>query len=157
GIYSDGPLTVTNSTFSANTAVKGGGGIFPGASATLKGTILGANGSSNCGGTITDMGYNISDDNSCGFAKTGSANNGDMVNPMLAVLAENGGPTQPIALQANSPAIDAIPFASCTDQALPPNQLATDQRGFDRPDPGDGPSGPCDIGAYESGHPTPIP
>jgi hypothetical protein len=88
------------------------------------------------------MGYNISDDNSCGFAKTGSAKNGDMVNPMLAVLANNGGPTQTIALQANSPAIDAIPFASCTYQALPPNRLATDQRGFGRPDPGMDPADP---------------
>jgi hypothetical protein len=32
-----------------------------------------------------------------------------------------------------------------------PNRLAIDQRGFGRPDPADGPSGPRDVGAYESG------
>jgi hypothetical protein len=38
-----------------------------------------------------------------------------------------------------SPAIDAIPVASCT--------LATDQRGVSRPQPA---GGNCDIGAFES-------
>lgn len=116
-------------------------------------TDLFGNPISNCSGSITDSGYNISDDSTCGFSKTGSANNGDGVNPLLSTdgLANNGGPTETIALQSGSPAIDAIPHASCTDQATPPNQLTTDQRGFGRPDPGDGPDGPCDIGAYESG------
>jgi hypothetical protein len=104
---------------------------------------------SNCFGTITDAGYNISDDSTCGFAKTGSANNGDGVNPLLssAGLADNGGPTQTIALQSGSPAIDAIPVANCTDQASPPQPITNDQRGFLRPDPG---AAACDIGAYES-------
>ena len=62
----------------------------------------------------------------------------------------NGGPTATIALLAGSPAIDAIPVASCTDQATPtPNALTTDQRGIPRPDPVDGSNGACDIGAYE--------
>src|SRR5262249_53368513 len=89
-----------------------------------------------------------SDDASCGFAKTGSAHNGDGVDPLLssAGLADNGGPTQTIALQEGSPAIDAIPAADCTDQASPPNPITTDQRGFLRPDAGEQ---LCDIGAYE--------
>ena len=65
-------------------------------------------------------------------------------------LQSNGGPTQTIALETGSPAIDAIPQASCTDQASPtPNRLTTDQRGMPRPDPIDGFNGPCDIGTYE--------
>jgi hypothetical protein len=32
---------------------------------------------------------------------------------------------------------------------MPPNQITTDQRGLPRPDPEDGPTGPCDTGAYE--------
>ncbi|HVN29367.1 MAG TPA: choice-of-anchor Q domain-containing protein [Candidatus Binataceae bacterium] len=64
-------------------------------------------------------------------------------------LANNGGPTQTIALLQGSPAIDAIPFTACLDQANPLQQIMVDQRGEPRPDPEDGPNGPCDIGAYE--------
>ena len=153
-------LVLTNSTFAANSAGTGAGDIsnvsvsgIP-APANVKGSILASKASGgNCFGSITDAGYNISNDTSCGFAKTGSAHNGDGVNPLLSPfgLASNGGPTQTIALESSSPAIDAIPFASCTDQATPtPNQLTADQRGFSRPDSlDDGPTGPCDIGAYE--------
>jgi hypothetical protein len=99
-----------------------------------------------CSGTIGDAGYNISDDTSCGFAKTGSANNGDGVDPLLSRdgLANNGGPTATIALDSESPAIDATPLADCTDQNS--NPIHVDQRGALRPDPGEA---GCDIGAYE--------
>ena len=156
GIQNSGTLNVTNSTFAGNGGGPGGG-ISNGGFASLKNTIL-ANSSggpfnppSNCFGAITDAGYNISDDSTCGFAKTGSANNGDGVDPLLspAGLANNGGPTQTIALQKGSPAIDAIPVADCTDQSSPPNQITTDQRGFARPDAGEA---VCDVGAYESAY-----
>jgi hypothetical protein len=103
---------------------------------------------SNCAGTIADDGYNISDDTTCGFAKTGSANNGDDVDPLLSSegLVNNGGPTETLALTQGSPAIDAIPLADCTDQASPPNRIITDQRGALRPAAGEV---QCDIGAYE--------
>jgi len=102
------------------------------------------NSSGNCAGTITDAGYNISDDSTCNFSATGSQNN---TNPGLssAGLANNGGPTQTIALVAGSHAIDAIPLAACTDQIG--KRITTDQRGFPRPD---GAESLCDIGAYES-------
>jgi hypothetical protein len=67
---------------------------------------------------------------------------GDNVNPLLDPngLQNNGGPTQTIALQPNSPAIAAIPIAhQCP---------ATDQRGDPRPNP-EGPATACDIGAFE--------
>ena len=155
-IYNDGTLSVTNSTFSANNAIIAGGGIYNhGSAASIKGTILALEPTGqNCSGnaSITDDGYNISDDTSCGFAGTGANGNpiGDGIDPMLDPngLQDNGGPTQTIALVAGSPAIDAIPAASCTDQASPPNQLTSDQRGMPRPDPGDSPA-VCDIGAYE--------
>jgi hypothetical protein len=142
GIFNDGVLTVTNSTFSSNMGTPGGIFNFLG-SASIKSTILATSmfapppfgPSTNCSGAIFDAGYNISDDSTCGFAKTGSANNGDGVNPLLSAagLANNGGPTQTIALQSGSPAIDAIPVADCTDQASPPNPITTDQRGLLRP------------------------
>jgi hypothetical protein len=52
--------------------------------------------------------------------------------PLLEPLADDGGPTDTMALRAGSPAIDAG-AAGC---------LPTDQRGVAR-------QGPCDIGAYE--------
>src|SRR5207237_7821027 len=65
-------------------------------------------------------------------------------NPLLdpAGLASNGGPTQTIALEAGSPAINAGDEAICA--APPVNNL--DQRGFVRPGMG---ATKCSIGAYE--------
>ncbi len=103
--------------------------------------------------TLTDGGYNISDDSSCGFGNTtgGTPHTvGDNVNPLLdpAGLKDNGGPTRTIALQSISPAIDDIPLASCP---------AADQRGAPRPDPDSPAETRCDIGAYESGNILPTP
>lgn len=61
----------------------------------------------NCSGVVTDGGHNLDDGTSCGFSTAnGSLNN---TNPRLdpAGLAHNGGPTQTVALLADSPAIDA--------------------------------------------------
>jgi hypothetical protein len=153
GISNLGTLTVTNSTFSGNGAADIGGAIenLKGAISSVKNTILAASTGGNCAGTITDAGFNISDDNACAFSATGSRNS---TNPELdpAGLADNGGPTQTIALLVGSPAIDAIPLALCTDQAGTP--LTTDQRGFARPDAGEN---ACDIGAYEFQDATPTP
>src|SRR5262249_3325724 len=130
GIFNDGMLTITNSTLSGNStaSTSAAGGILNRGSATLKNTILagsttsGGSPSLNCSGPITDAGYNISGDDSCGFSATGSLNS---TNPQLnpAGLSNNGGPTQTIALLVGSPANDAIPLASCTDQASPPNPI----------------------------------
>ncbi|HEY1003881.1 MAG TPA: choice-of-anchor Q domain-containing protein, partial [Streptosporangiaceae bacterium] len=52
---------------------------------------------------------------------------GTIANPLLGSLAENGGPTQTMALASASPAIDQIPptaASGCTP---------TDQRGIPRP------------------------
>jgi CSLREA domain-containing protein len=149
--YDTGRVTVTNSTLSGSSAPSGSG-IKNFGGIDVKSTILAAGSGDNCSseraGTITDAGYNISDDASCGFAKTGSANNGDNINPLLSTagLANNGGPTKTIALQSGSPAIDAIPLAQCTDQASPPIPLTDDQRLYPRPDICEA---VCDIGAYE--------
>jgi hypothetical protein len=59
------------------------------------------------------------------------------VNPLLAGLANNGGPTRTRALLFGSPAIDAGDTVACP---------ATDQRGVARPDI---PATACDIGAFE--------
>lgn len=71
------------------------------------------------------------------------------LNPRLAALSNNGGPTQTHALLNNSPAIDqgtgvtSATFFDCPE---------TDQRGFTRPVDGDGDgTANCDIGAFEFG------
>ncbi len=139
-------MFVTNSTFSGNNAVGGPyrGGIQDNDDGMLdvKGTILANSLNGNCGnisGTFDDKGDSISDDPTCGFCKTGSANNGDEVNPMLAPFPDNGGPTMTLAIPSNSPAADAIPHASCiyaitpnpcTTSASPSDQLTCDQPGL---------------------------
>ena len=157
GGYGDGgggAETVFFSTFEQNNATNTGGGpILGGNFGSFGGAVLansivvGAMAGGECGGTFTDGGYNIADDASCGFSDTGSKNN---TNPRLSPLGlfSNGGPTQTIALLRGSPAIDAIPVAACVDSTGA--AVRVDQRGFPRPNILDGPTGPCDIGAFES-------
>ena len=73
-----------------------------------------------------------------------SGNQVSVADPGLGALAENGGPTQTIALLAGSPAIGAgqNPIDNLT--------LFTDQRGFI-------PSGAWSIGAYQPGNPAAAP
>ncbi|HEV2170229.1 MAG TPA: choice-of-anchor Q domain-containing protein, partial [Candidatus Binatus sp.] len=151
-IRSDHGGTIVNSTFSGNAVGGGNSGaaiLATGTALTVENAILANSTGPNCGatsgGSFTNGGGNISDDSSCGFGSSVAANGetiGDNVMPLLdpAGLQNNGGPTDTIALDANSPAINAILIANC-----PP----TDQRGDPRPDPGDG-SGACDSGAFES-------
>jgi hypothetical protein len=136
---SEGVLDVTNSTFSGNSSGEGAGGVHSrfGDTATLRSTIVADNAGGNCLGLITDGGYNVDDDGTCGFTQaTGSLPN---TNPLLdpAGLQDNGGPTQTIALQPESPAVDLVGQGACP----PPT---TDQRGVQRPQ---GES--CDSGAFE--------
>jgi hypothetical protein len=154
GIFNDGgTLTITNSTFSGNQALGGsggsgtageGGGVFnDGGTVNLNGTILAASTGGNCGGGVTDNGYNLSDDASCAFSQMTSQNSASNID-LAAAPADNGGPTETLALtSANSAAVDKIPAAMCP---------ATDQRGVTRPDNGEA---SCDSGAYEFQDPPP--
>ena len=90
-----------------------------------------------------DVGYNFSDDTSCGFTNP-TSNVKTPNDPVLGALANNGGPTQTLLPLAGSPLLDAIPPASCG--------AAVDQRGITRPQ-GTG----CDIGAVEVEVVTPAP
>ena len=138
-------LTVTNSTFARNSAQTGGAISSNGGTVTLSNTIVAdSTAGGNCSGssTIIDQGHNLDSGTSCGFTSTtGSLSN---IDPLLdpAGLARHGGPTQTIALQAGSPAINAGNEPVCA--APPVNDL--DQRGFPRPGTG---ATTCSIGAYE--------
>ena len=151
-----GRLQITNCTVASNSAVAGLGGSGgppglpagapPGAtgssgvpvggvsvgSCVIANTLLAGNIPTNCLGTTTDVGHNLSSDGSCAFGGRGSMNNQD---PRLGPLANNGGPTFTMALLPGSPAIDAGSAVRAP---------ATDQRGVPRPQ---GPG--VDIGTFE--------
>src|SRR5207253_8526319 len=107
----------------------------------------------NCRGPVTDGGHNIDDGTTCGFTGAGCTSTTGMsfcsTNPLLDPTgpASNGGPTQTIALEAGSPAVNAGDETVCA--APPVNNL--DQRGFVRPGIG---ATNCSIGAYEFHSPT---
>jgi predicted outer membrane repeat protein len=146
-IYSEGgTVQISNSTFGNNPETIGGGGALSnaGSSVLIQNSIVAnsANGG-NCAGTITSDGYNLSSDSTCFFSSTGDLNN---QNPKLGALHKNGGPTETMALQKGSPALDAGNPAGCRD--FSGNLLKTDQRGLPRP--GGGETTGCDMGAFES-------
>lgn len=148
-------LTIESSTFSGNYS-RGAGGAILGGTGTLTGVTFKDNFSpmggnsingggglivsrsivENCGSSVSSGGDNLVGDATC-FPASTEKNDRIGIDPRVGALADNGGPTQTMALRDGSPAIDQVIVnaASCT---------GTDQRGHARP------GGPhCDIGAYE--------
>lgn len=158
GIFNSGSCTVLNSTISGNSASGDGGGIdstgrlevldstMDGNSADGKGGGIAVVGSANptfasansiyhnpSGGnlaldsssTFTSEGHNLFSD-----APEGILDPTDLINtdPLLGPLADNGGPTQTMALLAGSPAINAGSNALAVDPSSG-QPLTTDQRG----------------------------
>lgn len=128
-----GSVTLENTIIAGNTAANGVG-ANPGAFTP----------GPNVDGAVTSNGHNL-----LGVATeaTGFSGTGDQTgaNPLLAALANNGGPTQTMALTPGSPAIDAGVAAGAT----------TDQRGMPRTfDDAGVPNGVgsdgTDIGAFEA-------
>jgi CSLREA domain-containing protein len=144
-----------NSTPAASTPTTGGGAIFADAIQDvigLQGTILAHNLASgvdsSCAGpgSFSDagLGYDIETANTCHLTGTSLVNS----DPLLAPLAENGGPTGTRGLYDGSPAIDRVPTGAACASAT-----GVDQRGTTRPV---GPA--CDVGAFEgSVGPVPTP
>jgi len=125
-----------NNTFSNNMAVTGGNlYLAAGASVPKMYNNILAN---SAGGGDCYAFYNSFVSGSNNIIEDGSPNCGATLtaDPKLGPLANNGGPTQTMALLADSPAIDAGNDGSCT---------TTDQRGVTRPQ-----GSHCDIGAYEA-------
>jgi hypothetical protein len=131
GISNSGAMHISNSTIVGNRR----GGIA--GRLSIRGSIVAHNSQSNCASFTPspDNGDNLSSDSSCHFTASTSLQNTD---PKLdpAGLANNGGPTQTIALQPDSPVLDRLPVANKCP--------ATDERGVSRPQ---GPN--CDSGAFE--------
>ena len=108
---------------------------------TLTNTIIAESTRPGCGRTdvITDGGHNLQ------FPGTSCGGTIPSRDPRLdpAGLEDNGGPTQTIALLADSPAIDAGDAGVCAN----PPVNGVDQRGYVRR--GEGATN-CSIGAYEA-------
>jgi hypothetical protein len=139
GIYdafvAGGSVNLTSSTLAANSASNDGGGLYVAGSARTLNTILAGNTAAqgpDLFGNLGSLGYNLIQDPSqgSGFDSTDWLG----LDPMLAPLQDNGGPTQTTALLAGSPALNAGD----------PNQRGTsDQRGAVR-------AGGVNIGAYQA-------
>ncbi|MBI5565053.1 MAG: hypothetical protein HY870_09165 [Chloroflexi bacterium] len=152
GIYVTGAtvsLLLKNSTIAyntrTNTAGNGVDGVMVGDNATvsLVNTLLANNQENNCASSAqpTSLGYNLSDDFSCGLTQPGDQQG---VDPLLSVLGNFGGDVQTHLPKSGSPAIDSGDNTRCP---------ATDARGVARPYDGDGNgSAVCDIGAVEARH-----
>lgn len=151
-VYTAGAVLLRSSTVHGNTIGGSGAAGVSNASGTfaIAGSIVAGNGTRNCSGAVTDLGYNLTDQNDpfCGFS---AANNDVGGAPKLNALADNGGPTRTKTPQASSPALERIPPATTvgTDPVSgSPVVLCadgvTDQRGEQRPQ---GPK--CDMGAVE--------
>ncbi len=156
GIFNSGTVTIANSTLSGNSAQSLGGGIAnEGGTVTLNNTIVALN--TRYGGTTsladdifgtvsTSSAYNlIGIGGSGGLVNGTNGNQVGVANPLLAPLADYGGPTQTMALLPGSPAIDAGSNALAVDANG--NPLTTDQRGAGFPRVI---NGTVDIGAFES-------
>lgn len=143
GLYSLSVMNIYNSAFVANEADTSGGAVCADLGTRLNNSIVADSvGSSNCSapdgsGKPDNYGNNIDDGSSCGFGSVkGSMSNTD---PLLGPLQDNGGLTETMFPQHNSPAIDGI-----TNN--PPNSCpGTDQRGYVRPY-----GGVYDIGPVEA-------
>jgi hypothetical protein len=126
-------LTLNGVTFKDNTATNSVGGVAVSEFSTVFNTIFDGNTPTNCdAGWNFATGNNLTSDATC-FAAGGT----DLVSTPadLGALADNGGPTKTHAISADSPALDAADGDVCLD---------VDQRGINRPA-----GEQCDIGAYE--------
>jgi hypothetical protein len=155
GIYNEplvdvgSTISLTNCTLANNSAGPGfGGGIWNPAGCTLNltNTIVAQNTAASgpdVFGSINTADHNLIGDGGGSTIVTNlggnliGGNGNPVIDPRLGPLQDNGGPTQTLALYADSPAIDAGNNAT-------PGLPDTDQRGFPRVV-----HDVVDIGAYE--------
>ncbi len=131
GIYTwDTPVELVNVTLNDNQADTGAN-IF-GHSRMRNSIISSPRIGSSCNTGQTSLGFNLDSADSCALRSTGDKINTD---PLLAVLANNGGFSPSHALAANSPAIGGAAMTYCPQ---------FDQRLMFRP------TDRCDMGAFDS-------
>ncbi len=126
-------IALTNDTFTANTDdvfynYEGG---------SIANSIFDDPGQTECSSPVTDNGYNVASDNSCGLGSTSVSNSTSIGTLTLAANGSSG--PQTAAITTSSSAHNLVPLSACT--------VTTDERG--QPRPGLGYPGACDAGAYE--------
>lgn len=153
GIVNNVPIRLFNVTVANNTAnadgVGGetGGGLGGGGTAYLYNTILSGNLAyqtpDDCSGIVSAPDSSIITT----VVTSHCTVSGSVlqVDPKIGPLADNGGPTYTHALLPSSPAIDGGFAGGCHNSGAA--LIASDQRGFPRPDWDSGRR--CDIGAFE--------
>lgn len=158
-------LVVRDSTISGNTGPLGGGLYVPGpagsggaSTLTLTDSIVAGNGGGGSAADCSDQQSGISGGHNVvgvgdGCPAIVNGVNGDQagtastpLSPGLGALASNGGPTQTMALQAGSPAINAGNATDCLAKPV----SGTDQRGVTR---NVKTRITCDVGAYDTSVP----
>ena len=108
-----GRLTITSSTLSGNQAssdgatVDNGDGGGKGSTVVASADVL-VGSCHQASGTWIDLGYNVASSTSCLMGGTGDASKVGLAS-LLGPLAENGGPTETMALLAGNPANGLIP------------------------------------------------
>jgi hypothetical protein len=136
-----GSLTAVRSTFQAAELASLQGDI------SLAGSVLETDSIGNCAnGTVTDLGYNLATDDTCGLTAATSHEGVAGLN-LDTGIADRGGPVPTVAILNPSAAVDTIPVgATYGDPATPlcPVTDATDLRGVPRPA-----GGACDAGSME--------
>ena len=153
GIFNQGTTAFNNVTLSGNTTESGtgGGGVYDQAGSsqlTIANSVIAGNTAPNGGvgpdvyGPFTSEGHNligIVTSDATGFTSSDFAGTtASPLNPKLAGLTNNGGPTETLLPQTGSPLIDK------GSNSLIPSGVTTDQRGLARIV-----NGTVDIGAVE--------
>jgi CSLREA domain-containing protein len=141
-----------NATVARNVVAGGGSGAPNGASGQYGGlmvsskfinlatSIVAYNTTPQCGPGVSDLGFNDE------YPHDGSCTSANLGDPLLGLLADNGGPVPTAAPAAASPAIDAFePLGGLAVCSSP------DARGVTRPK-----NGRCDIGAVERSLPRAV-
>jgi hypothetical protein len=159
GIFSSfQTLSIDDSTISGNSAGTAGegAGLFTVGygSTTLAGNILASSGGAPQGGecyvgndaAITDDGYNVDDDGTCGLSAVSSVSDSSAIDSYLGPLQNNGGPTDTIALLPGNSGTPNPAQAVIPANFTAPGQTVAvcgqpDQRGRER-------GSPCDMGAF---------
>jgi len=143
GISLHGALRLLDCTISNNIAAGLGGGIYLRGPSDYFNTIIANNGGGDgdCRVDSTSVGTGSIGANRYNLVEEGTCDPEVRDDPMVGPLGDDGGDTQTHALMPGSPAIDAVPLASC--------DVSTDQRGGLRGVVQTAQETPCDIGAFE--------
>ncbi|HTB08854.1 MAG TPA: choice-of-anchor Q domain-containing protein, partial [Acidimicrobiales bacterium] len=135
GFLNVGTATATNDTFAQDVGNPGDGILNDGVLSIANSVFSDASCSSF--GPITDNGYNVESDASCGSSPTDITNSSSInLAPSLAANGSTGPST--LAIDPTSSAYEIVPAGNCL--------FVTDERGDPRPGV---PGASCDAGAYE--------